>query len=161
MNKPEGPWSVIIGFVKNCLTEVTTETAIRNKIALNVLWERKMTVPDATEVVQDQETKDSIEDEPADKEEEDGEEEDEDKERSIEDERKNSDVNSEANLWKKLIEEVMNYLNSHWEEQVIIHTYQGASKEHAEAETFNALLPAFQKGLRYVNLKPLKMVSQS
>ena len=53
--------------------------------------------------------------EPADKEEEDREEEDEDKERNIEDERISSDVNSEANLWKKLIEEVMNYLNSHWE----------------------------------------------
>ena len=33
------------GFVKKCLTEITTETAIRNKIAPNVLRERMISVP--------------------------------------------------------------------------------------------------------------------
>ena len=36
--------------------------------------------------------------------------------------------------------------------------YQGACKEHAEAEIFSALLPAFPKRLRYVYLDHLKMM---
>ena len=52
------------------------------------------------------------------------------------------EVDSVANPWEKLIEEVTNDLTSHCEEHVTIHRYQGARKEHAEAETFNALLRA-------------------
>ena len=47
----------------------------------------------------------------------------------------------------KLVEEVKNHLNSNWEKQVTIHMYQGSSKVHAKAETFNALLPPFRKRL--------------
>ena len=74
----------------------------------------------------------------------------EDKEMDMKDESMSDDVESDANPWEKLIEEVMNDMNSHWEEQVTIHLYQGASKEHAEAESFNDLLLAFRKRLRYV-----------
>ena len=52
--------------------------------------------------------------------------------------------------------EVMNHMNSDWEEQVTIHMYQGTSRERAEAEKFHALLPAFRSRLRYVYLDHLK-----
>ena len=63
----------------------------------------------------------------------------------MEDESMSDDVDSDDNPWEKLIKEVMNDMNSDWEEQLTIHMYQGASRERAEAERFNALLPAFQK----------------
>ena len=113
---------------------------------------------EAEKTMQDEENEDSIGEEPVDEEEDDDgeEEEEEDKEMDMEDESISSDGDSEANPWEKLIEEVVNDLNSHWEEQITIHMYQGASRERAEAETFNALLPAFRKRLRYVYLDHLK-----
>ena len=111
------------------------------------------------ESMQDEENEDSSGEDPAIEKEEDEvgeEEEEEDKEIDMEDERMSDDVDSDANPWEKLIKEVMIDMNSDWEEQVTIQMYQGASKERAEAESFNALLPAFRKRLPYVYLDHLK-----
>ena len=63
-----------------------------------------------------------------------------------------SNGDSETKPWQKLIKEVMNDRNSCWEEQVTIHKYQGKSKERTESETFNGLLLASRKRLRYVSM---------
>ena len=39
MNIWEGTWNIAAGVVKKCLIEVITETAMRNNIAISVLWE--------------------------------------------------------------------------------------------------------------------------
>ena len=78
--------------------------------------------------------------------------EDGDDEEEAEEETDESDTdikNNEVNPWDKLREEVIHDLNSTWTEQVEENLRQGLSKDDAQIQVSNRLLPVYRKRLRY------------
>ena len=63
--------------------------------------------------------------------------------------------NDEVDPWDKLSEEVINDLNSAWEEQVRENLRQGLQKDDAEIQASNRLLPDYHKKLRHLYLQYL------
>jgi len=95
-------------------------------------------------------TKDGNKDEDEDEDEDDNEEEEEKEEEDEEAE------NDDTDPWDKLRGEVINHLNSTWEEQVEENVTQGLPKDVAEVEASNLLLPVYRKGLRNLYLHYIK-----
>ena len=64
-------------------------------------------------------------------------------------------VDDEVDPWDKLSEEVINDLNSAWEEQVRENLRQGLQKDDAEIQASNRLLPDYRKKLWHLHLQYL------
>jgi len=65
------------------------------------------------------------------------------------DEEEDEEADSDGNdPWDKLRGEVINHLNSTWEEPVEEKVTEGLPKDVAKVEASNLLLPVYRKGLR-------------